>query len=90
MLLEINELGVRSCNERWGVRIRFAPLNPNSVDYFNVTDVATVRIGKITDTILYRQVVCVMAGREQTDRQTEHLQLSVYIVSHFTHIHVNK
>lgn len=51
------------------MRIRFAHLNPTAVDYFNITDVATVRIGKITDIILYRQFVCVMAGREQTDRK---------------------
>jgi hypothetical protein len=51
------------------VRIWFAPLNSTSIDYFNITDVATVCIGKVTDIILYRQVVCVMTGREETDRK---------------------
>jgi hypothetical protein len=69
MLLEINEFAVYWFNERWGVRIRFAPVNPTLIDYFNITGVATVRIGKITDNIFYLQVVCVVTGREPTDRK---------------------
>ena len=60
------------------MRIRFAPLNSTSVNYFNITGVATVRIGKIADIILYVQVVCVMSGREPTDRKVTIADIILY------------
>jgi hypothetical protein len=57
MLLEINELEFTHVMKGGAWGIRFALLNPASVDNFNITGVATVRIGKITDIILYLQLV---------------------------------